>query len=153
MTAVLPEPATLAAPSAVAAPAPLVGPADCACAACAAGTGHADLLARLATAPGGRTAVVAADRSLTFDELRAEATAVAARLTALGAGPESVVALCLPRGAGLVTALIGTLTAGAAYLPLSPDYPEDRLRYMIEDSGTRVIVTQDRLRDRLAALA
>ncbi|MEU6934616.1 non-ribosomal peptide synthetase [Streptomyces sp. NPDC046374] len=140
MTAVLPEPATLAAPSAAATPAPAVGPADCTCAACATGTGHADLLARLATAPGDRTAVVAADRSLSFDELRAEAAAVAARLTALGAGPESVVALCLPRGAGLVTALIGTLTAGAAYLPVDPALPADRRRYLLEDSGADLVV-------------
>ncbi|MFE2556357.1 amino acid adenylation domain-containing protein [Streptomyces sp. NPDC059352] len=140
MTAVLTEPATLAAPSAAVTPTPAVGPADCSCAACATGTGHADLLARLATAPGGRTAVVAADRSLTFDELRTEAAAVAARLTALGAGPESVVALCLPRGAGLVTALIGTLTAGAAYLPVDPALPADRRRYLLEDSGADLVV-------------
>ncbi|MET9106696.1 AMP-binding protein, partial [Streptomyces zhihengii] len=71
-------------------------PDACTCTACAAGTGAADLLARLAAAPGARTAVVAGDRSLTFEELRTEAAAIAARLTALGAGPESVVALCLP---------------------------------------------------------
>ncbi|WP_309053283.1 amino acid adenylation domain-containing protein [Streptomyces sp.] len=139
MTAVLPEPATATLP----APGAGTGSAapGCACAACATGTGHADLLARLATAPGGRTAVVAADRDLTFDELRAEAAGVAARLTSLGAGPESVVALCLPRGAGLVTALIGTLTAGAAYLPVDPALPAERRRYLLEDSGADLVVT------------
>ncbi|MER7621817.1 amino acid adenylation domain-containing protein [Streptomyces sp. NPDC126503] len=138
MTAVLPEPVTavLPAPGASA----VSAAPGCSCAACAAGTGHADLLARLATAPGGRTAVVAADRDLTFDELRAEAAGVAARLTSLGAGPESVVALCLPRGAGLVTALIGTLTAGAAYLPVDPALPAERRRYLLEDSGADLVV-------------
>ncbi|MFJ4868328.1 amino acid adenylation domain-containing protein [Streptomyces sp. NPDC088757] len=139
MTAVLPErPAALSAP--LAGEHPTTGP--CPCGTCAAaGTGAADLLARLATAPGGRTAVVAADRTLTFDELRAEAAAFAARLTALGAGPESVVALCLPRGADLATAIIGTLTAGAAYLPVDPALPAERRRYLVEDSGADLVVT------------
>ncbi|MFF4173902.1 amino acid adenylation domain-containing protein [Streptomyces sp. NPDC001744] len=129
MTAVLPErPATL----------PQEHAAD---ARAAAGTGAADLLARLAAAPGGRTAVVAGDRTLTFDELRAEAATVAARLAALGAGPESVVALCLPRGAGLVAAIIGTLTAGAAYLPVDPALPAERRRYLVEDSRADLVVT------------
>ncbi|MFF5761310.1 amino acid adenylation domain-containing protein [Streptomyces tanashiensis] len=139
MTAVLPERST-------AAPAPTT-PAHvrtdaCACGTCAAaGTGAADLLARLASAPGSRAAVVAGDRRLTFDELRAEAAVVAARLGALGVGPESVVALCLPRGAALVTAIIGTLTAGAAYLPVDPALPADRRRYLVEDSGAHLVVT------------
>ncbi|KOX33930.1 non-ribosomal peptide synthetase [Streptomyces sp. NRRL F-6491] len=139
MTAVLPE-RPAAAPSL---PLPAEHTADsCSCGTCAAaGTGAADLLARLATAPGGRTAVVAGDRTLTFDELRAEAAAFAARLTALGAGPESVVALCLPRGADLVTAIIGTLTAGAAYLPVDPALPAERRRYLVEDSGAGLVVT------------
>lgn len=115
-------------------------PAACACDACTAGTGAADLLARLATAPAARTAVVAGDRRLTFGELRAEAAAFAARITAAGAGPESVVALCLPRGAGLVTAIIGTLTAGAAYLPVDPALPAERRRYLVEDSGADLAV-------------
>ncbi|MFC9267216.1 amino acid adenylation domain-containing protein [Streptomyces zhihengii] len=118
-------------------------PDACTCTACAAGTGAADLLARLAAAPGARTAVVAGDRSLSFDELRTEAAATAARLTALGAGPESVVALCLPRGAGLVTAILGTLAAGAAYLPVDPALPAERRRYLVEDSGADLVVTAD----------
>ncbi|MGW7431537.1 amino acid adenylation domain-containing protein [Streptomyces sp. NPDC054861] len=101
----------------------------------------ADLLDRLAAVPGGRAAVVAADRELTFDELRADAMRIAGRLAALGVGPESVVALCLPRGAGLVSALIGTLTAGAAYLPVDPRLPADRRRYLVEDSGADAVVT------------
>ncbi|MEV7671948.1 non-ribosomal peptide synthetase [Streptomyces sp. NPDC088752] len=139
MTAVLPErPAALSAP--LAGEHHIAGP--CPCGTCAAaGTGAADLLARLATAPGGRTAVVAGDRTLTFDELRAQAAAFAAGLTALGTGPESVVALCLPRGADLVTAIIGTLTAGAAYLPVDPALPAERRRYLVEDSGADLVVT------------
>ncbi|WP_411107206.1 non-ribosomal peptide synthetase [Streptomyces sp. cmx-4-9] len=103
----------------------------------------ADLLARLALVPAARTAVVAADRELSFGALRAEAMRIAERLAARGIGPESVVALCLPRGADLVAALIGTLTAGAAYLPVDPKLPAERRRYLVEDAGADLVVTAD----------
>ncbi|MYQ76395.1 MULTISPECIES: non-ribosomal peptide synthetase [unclassified Streptomyces] len=133
MTAVLPERAT--------APA-LAHPAGCPCATCtAAGTGAADLMARLATVPGDRTAVVSGDLELTFDQFRQRAASFADGIARLGAGPESVVALCLPRGADLVTAIVGTLTAGAAYLPVDPALPEERRRLLLEDSGADLVVT------------
>ncbi|GAA2933308.1 amino acid adenylation domain-containing protein [Kitasatospora cinereorecta] len=149
MTAVLPDrspaPAPLLAPDGSCAgcdtcSAPVGHPAFCSCGDCAAGTGPADLMARLSAVPGGRTAVVGGDRDLTFAELREEAAAFAAGLAARGIGPESVVALCLPRGADLVIAIIGTLTAGAAYLPVDPALPEERRRYLVEDSGADLAV-------------
>ncbi|MFD7033887.1 amino acid adenylation domain-containing protein [Streptomyces sp. NPDC059917] len=131
MTAVLPErPRTLDA----ALPLPLPRAA-------APTAAPADLLARLARVPGARPAVVAGDRELDFDALRAEAQRIADRLAARGIGPESVVALCLPRGADLVAALIGTLTAGAAYLPVDPKLPAERRRYLVEDAGADLVVT------------
>ncbi|MFY1702132.1 amino acid adenylation domain-containing protein [Micromonospora sp. WMMA1923] len=99
-----------------------------------------DLLDRLAEAPAERTAVVAADGTLTFAELRARAARIAGALTARGIGPESVVALCLPRGADLVAALLGTLTAGAAYLPVDPRLPADRRRYLVTDAGVDLVL-------------
>ncbi|TRV79846.1 non-ribosomal peptide synthetase [Streptomyces sp. 130] len=132
MTAVLPERAT----------APAAHPADCPCEMCAAaGTGAADLMSRLATVPGARTAVVAGGREMTFQQLRDRAASFAAGIARLGAGPETVIALCLPRGADLVTAIIGTLTAGAAYLPVDPALPEERRRLLLEDSGAGLVVT------------
>ncbi|MFF4323663.1 amino acid adenylation domain-containing protein [Streptomyces sp. NPDC001568] len=100
-----------------------------------------DLLERLAQAPAGRTAVVAGGEELTFGALRARAMRFADRLTARGIGPESVVALCLPRGADLVVALIGTLTAGAAYLPVDPKLPAERRSYLVEDARADLVVT------------
>ncbi|MFJ5548065.1 amino acid adenylation domain-containing protein [Streptomyces sp. NPDC093225] len=138
MTAVLPErPRTTAAATAPSAP------SATATSTTSAAVPVADLLDRLAQVPAGRTAVVAADRELTFAELRAEAMRVAGRLAARGIGPESVVALCLPRGSALVAALIGTLTAGAAYLPVDPKLPAERRRYLVEDSGADLVVTAD----------
>lgn len=103
----------------------------------------ADVLARLASVPADRPAVVAGDRELTFGELRAEAGRVARRLAGRGVGPESVVALGLPRGADLVVALIGTLTAGAAYLPVDPALPAERRRYLVEDSAADLLIVAD----------
>ncbi|MFF8995939.1 amino acid adenylation domain-containing protein [Streptomyces sp. NPDC014983] len=97
-------------------------------------------------------AVATADGDLTFRDLTIEADRLGSRLTALGVTPDTCVGLYTGPSAALVTGVWGILTAGAAYLPLAPDYPEARLRYMVEDSGTRVVVTQPHLRDRLARL-
>ncbi|KXK60740.1 thioester reductase [Micromonospora rosaria] len=102
-----------------------------------------DLLDRLAEVPADRTAVVAGDTTLTFGDLRERAARIARRLARHGVGPESVVALCLPRGADLVAALLGTLTAGAAYLPVDPRLPADRRRYLVEDAGVDLVVVAD----------
>ncbi|WP_117215332.1 non-ribosomal peptide synthetase [Allorhizocola rhizosphaerae] len=99
-----------------------------------------DLLARLAEVPADRPAVVAGDRTVTFGELRTEAMRIARGLAARGVGVESVVALTLPRGAELVVALVGTLTAGAAYLPVDPKLPAERQRYLIEDAGADLAI-------------
>ncbi|WP_236244129.1 amino acid adenylation domain-containing protein [Streptomyces sp. CC210A] len=90
---------------------------------------------------------------LTFRQLDEAATRLAVHLVRLGVVPDTCVGLYAEASAALVTGAWGILTAGAAYLPLSPDYPEERLRYMVEDSGTRVIVTQEHLRDRALRLA
>ncbi|MEV7725058.1 amino acid adenylation domain-containing protein [Streptomyces sp. NPDC087917] len=144
MTAVLPERVrTAPAPLATAVPSASVPSASGASPSGSSAPAPVDLLARLALAPAGRTAVVSRERELSFGELRAEAMRVAARLAERGIGPESVVALCLPRGADLVAALIGTLTAGAAYLPVDPKLPAERRRYLVEDAGADLVVTAD----------
>jgi amino acid adenylation domain-containing protein len=94
-------------------------------------------------------AVVAEDRSLTYAELNSRANGLARRLRQRGVGPESVVGVLLERSAELVVALLAVLKAGGAYLPLEPGYPTDRLEFMLADSGVRVLLTVDRLADRL----
>ena len=79
-------------------------------------------------------------RSLTFAETDAHAGALARELRARGVRPESLVGVCLERSPELVVGLLGVLKAGGAYVPLDPGYPADRLRYLLADSGVRLVV-------------
>ncbi|EST38512.1 hypothetical protein N566_06925 [Streptomycetaceae bacterium MP113-05] len=96
-------------------------------------------------------ALTYAGEELTYRELDEGANRLAHHLIALGAGPEQLVGLCLERGAHTVTALLAVLKSGAAYVPLDPDYPRDRLAYMIGDAGVRLLITEGKLRERLPA--
>ncbi|MFG1889111.1 amino acid adenylation domain-containing protein [Micromonospora sp. NPDC049051] len=78
----------------------------------------------------------------TYRELHDGAMHVAGRLAKLGAGPETVVGLHLTRSPEQVAAVLGVLMAGAAFLPLDPAYPAERLRYMIDDAALSLIVTE-----------
>ena len=78
--------------------------------------------------------------TLSYAELNARAERMAAGLRRLGVGPETRVGLLAERSEGLVAALLGTLKAGAAYVPLDPGYPAERLAYMMADAGISVVV-------------
>ncbi|MFD8784956.1 amino acid adenylation domain-containing protein [Kitasatospora sp. NPDC059599] len=118
-----------------------------------AGTALTGLLDRQASTRPDAPAVLGEGAGLTFLELSATARRLAAELRRLGAGTDTCVGLYVEPSVGLVAGAWGVLYAGAGYLPLSPEYPEDRIRYMIEDSGTRIVLTQEHLRERLAGLA
>ena len=83
---------------------------------------------------------------MTYTELNTAANRLAERLRARAVGHDSVVALCLPREPALVVAVLGVLKAGAAYLPLDPDHPADRLRDLTTDSGVTTVLTTPALR-------
>ncbi len=95
------------------------------------------------------TALVGADQTLSYTELDARANRLAWHLIADGIGPEDIVALCLDRTPELIVALLATLKAGAAYLPLDPDYPRARLAGLLEDAAPRYRLTTTARRDRL----
>lgn len=90
-------------------------------------------------------AVVCGEASLTYRELNRRANQVASYLQALNVGPEVLVGLCTERSLAMVVGLLGILKAGAAYLPLDPTYPFERLAYMLEDAQSPVILTQAQL--------
>ena len=91
-------------------------------------------------------AVVFEEQSLTYAQLDARANQLAHHLRSLGVGPETVVGLCVERSLDMVVGLLGILKAGGAYLPLDPDYPAERLAFMLEDAGAPILVTQAGLR-------
>ncbi|MGN9757637.1 amino acid adenylation domain-containing protein [Streptomyces sp. SD31] len=86
-------------------------------------------------------ALVCEDRELTYAELNAAANRLARLLAARGVSAEDVVAVALPRSPELVVALLAVMKAGAAYLPLDADHPQDRIAYMLSDAGTRTVIT------------
>lgn len=78
--------------------------------------------------------------SLSYAELDKRADRLADRLAAMGAKPGAIVGLCLPRSLELIVALLAILKSGAAYLPLDPAYPGERLAFMVEDADASIIV-------------
>jgi amino acid adenylation domain-containing protein/non-ribosomal peptide synthase protein (TIGR01720 family) len=86
-------------------------------------------------------AVVFEDTTLTYAQLNAQANRLAHMLMFRGVGPEQVVALALPRSANLIVTILAVLKSGAAYLPLDPDYPADRLAFMLDDARPVLLLT------------
>jgi len=80
--------------------------------------------------------------TLTYRELRERARRLATSLCAWGAGPGVFVAVCLDRSPDLIVSLLAVLDTGAAYVPLDPKYPEQRLRFMLRDSGARLMIAE-----------
>jgi amino acid adenylation domain-containing protein len=92
-------------------------------------------------------ALVFPDRKLTYRELDERADDFAAELQSRGAKPGELVGIYTDRGPEMVIAVLGILKSGAAYLPLDPTYPPDRLAFMLADTGARLVATQEHLRD------
>jgi amino acid adenylation domain-containing protein len=99
----------------------------------------------------GRIALVAGDEEVSYGELNRRANRLAHHLRKIGVSPESVVGICLERSAEMVAGVLAVLKAGGAYLPLDPEYPQERIRLMLEDAGAQVLLTQERLQDHLPA--
>jgi amino acid adenylation domain-containing protein/non-ribosomal peptide synthase protein (TIGR01720 family) len=95
------------------------------------------------------TALVFQDERLTYRELHARAGVLARHLHRLGVGPDAIVGVLLPRSIEQVVALLGALTAGAAYLPIDATYPPARIGFMVADSGASVVLTRRGLVDGL----
>ncbi|WP_249307533.1 non-ribosomal peptide synthetase, partial [Pseudomonas viridiflava] len=90
---------------------------------------------------------------LSYAELNRQANRLAHHLIGMGIGPDDRVAICVERGVKMIVGLLGVLKAGAAYVPLDPAYPAERLAYMINDSQPSALLTQRGLQERLPALS
>ncbi|BAL88453.1 putative NRPS [Actinoplanes missouriensis 431] len=110
-----------------------------------------ELIARQAAITPTLVAVSDQEEELRYQDLDERANQLAHRLLELGVKPEDRVALCLRRSSQMVVAMLGVLKAGAAYVPLDPQYPAERLTYMLTDSESTVLVSESALLDRLPA--
>jgi amino acid adenylation domain-containing protein len=91
------------------------------------------------------------ERKLTYSELNSRANQVAHHLLRLGVKPDSRVGICVHRSPEMMVGLLGIMKAGAAYVPLDPTYPRDRLEFMLQDGGAAVLITQQSLLESLSS--
>ncbi len=96
-------------------------------------------------------ALVYETEQVSYGDLNARANQLAHHLRAIGAGAGTLVAILAERGTEMIIGLLGILKAGGAYVPLDPEYPAARLSFMLEDSAAPIVLTLDRLADRLPA--
>ena len=92
-----------------------------------------------------KAAVVACDRTLSYRELNETANRIAHSLTARGVGAGDIVAVILPRTSFLIPTLLAVLKTGAAYMPVDPDYPRERIEYLLSESRASFTVTEKEL--------
>jgi amino acid adenylation domain-containing protein len=95
----------------------------------------------------GKMAVVCGDECLTYAKLDQRSNLVARKLREMGVTPNRLVGICVERSVGMVVALLGVWKAGAGYLPLDPEFPQDRLRFMLDDSEAVVVIAEVHLLD------
>ncbi|MBS7596786.1 non-ribosomal peptide synthetase [Pseudomonas sp. RC2C2] len=110
------------------------------------------LIERQAVAWPQRTAVTFAGRSLSYQQLNARANQLARHLQAQGVGPDVLVGIAVERSLEMIVGLLAILKAGGAYVPFDPQYPRERLAYLLQDSQVSLLLTQQALLERLPAL-
>ncbi|MDP1512981.1 amino acid adenylation domain-containing protein, partial [Paenibacillus ottowii] len=89
-------------------------------------------------------AVVFEDKQLTYKEVNEKANQLARKLREKGIKPDSVVGIMVERSPEMIIGIMAVLKAGGAYLPIAPEYPEDRIQFMLDDSGSQIILIQDK---------
>ncbi|MEQ9493164.1 MAG: AMP-binding protein, partial [Algiphilus sp.] len=109
-----------------------------------------DLFADQVRGDSSSIALVFEGATMSYGDLDAASNRLGHYLRELGVGPESLVGICLDRGMEMVVGILGILKSGGAYVPIDPDYPLDRISYMVNDSGVSCVVSSVALSDRLA---
>ncbi|MCE5172229.1 amino acid adenylation domain-containing protein [Paenibacillus profundus] len=98
-------------------------------------------------------AIVYGDERMTYRELNGRANRLARTLRTKGVQADRLVGLMAERSLEMIVGILAILKAGGAYVPIDPEYPEERVRYMLEDSGTQIILTQHELKSRIPVQA
>ncbi|MBJ3792176.1 AMP-binding protein, partial [Bacillus sp. OA1] len=89
-----------------------------------------------------KVAVVFDKQQLTYKELNEKSNQIARILQNKGVQPDTIVGIMIERSLEMIIGIMGILKSGAAYLPIDPEYPEERIKYIVEDSGTNIILTK-----------
>ncbi|HEY8781714.1 MAG TPA: amino acid adenylation domain-containing protein, partial [Mucilaginibacter sp.] len=108
-----------------------------------------DLFEEQAAKTPNATAVVFEEAQLTYKELNERSNRLARYLQKKGVKAETPVPICLERSAEMIIGILGILKAGGAYVPVDPDYPSDRISYMLEDTGAKLVLSSTASRERL----
>ena len=111
-----------------------------------------ELFEKQATATPDATAIIFGQQRLTYAQLNDRANAIARELHAAGVGPNSLVGIYLERSGDMLASILGVAKAGGAYVPLDPAYPQERLAYMVKDSGLQTVITSESMRAGAQAL-
>jgi amino acid adenylation domain-containing protein len=106
------------------------------------GTRVHDLFEEQAKRTPSAIAIAHKEGQLTYEELNRRASQTANYLRRFGVGPDVLVGICVKRSPEMVIGFLGTLKAGGAYVPIDPDYPVDRLNYMLKDAAAPIVLTQ-----------
>ncbi|HLP60658.1 MAG TPA: amino acid adenylation domain-containing protein, partial [Candidatus Deferrimicrobium sp.] len=93
------------------------------------------------------TAAIFADKIITYGELNTRAARLAGYLQAQGVTAETIVGIMSGRSLEMLTGLLGIMETGAAYLPIDPEYPQERIDYILKDSGTRILINKSEIRN------
>ncbi|MBW7477832.1 AMP-binding protein, partial [Paenibacillus oenotherae] len=99
-----------------------------------------------------RTALVYGEECLSYAELNARSNRLARRLREQGVGPDELVGIAAERSTEMIVAILGVLKAGGAYVPIDPSYPEERIRYTLEDAEAKLVLTQTDLAEKFAGI-
>jgi len=110
----------------------------------------AELIAAQAQRTPSALALASRNEILTYADMEAQAERLSHYLQSVGVGPEVLVGICLDRGPAMVVAALATLKAGGAYLSLDPEFPLDRLRFMLDDAQVLVLITRQKIDKRIA---
>src|SRR5579863_8751456 len=94
-------------------------------------------------------AIICSDLVLSYSEVEATSNRLARQLRSAGAGRASLIGLCLNRSERPIVAILACLKAGAAYVPIDPAHPDDRVRYIIEEAEVYAVISEDALVDRI----
>lgn len=98
------------------------------------------------------TAITCGDQTMTYQELNIRSSQIAQRLLDVTKGENQIIGLCIGRSLDMIIGLIAILKSGSAYLPLDPEYPQERTKFILQDSGAELVLTEEKLQEAFVLL-